>query len=96
MGLQYRLFLEHNYFPNFVRPKTCEQQRQKTYLRTCAHCEDSDQPMHSRTLNRIFTGHILDSHGSNLMRITKTDRTALADLSLRWAHMSEGTFSHGF
>ena len=29
-----------------------------------------------------------------LMRTTKTDQTAQADLSLRWAHMSRGTFSH--
>ena len=35
-----------------------------------------------RSLIRIFTGHILDS------------QDAQADLGLRCAHMSEGTFSH--
>ena len=33
----------------------------KTYPRTCACSEDSDQPAHSRSLIRIFTGYILDS-----------------------------------
>ena len=37
--------------------------RQKTHLPTCALSEDSDQPVHSRSLIRIFTGHILDSQG---------------------------------
>ena len=27
----------------------------------CAQSEDSDQPAHSRSLNRILTGHILNS-----------------------------------
>ena len=36
-------------------------QRQKTYLRTCAPSEDSDQPAHSRSLIRIFPWRILDS-----------------------------------
>ena len=40
-----------------------EPQRQKTYLRTCAASEDSDQPAHSRSLIRIFTRRILDSQG---------------------------------
>ena len=30
----------------------------KTYLRTCAPSEDSDQTAHLRSLIRIFTGHI--------------------------------------
>ena len=29
---------------------------------------------------------------SFFMRTSKTDQTAQADMSLRWAHMSEGTF----
>ena len=32
-------------------------------LRTCAPCEDSGQPAHSRRLIRIFTGRNLDSQG---------------------------------
>ena len=42
---------------------TYNPQRQKTYLRTCGPSEDSDQPAISRSLIRIFTGHILDSQG---------------------------------
>ena len=38
----------------------------KTYLRTCAPSEDSDQPAHSRSLIRIITRRILDSHGSKV------------------------------
>ena len=42
---------------------TYESQRRKTYLQKCAPSEDSDQPAHSRSLIRIFTGRILDSQG---------------------------------
>ena len=38
-----------------------ESQRQKTYLRICVPDEDLDQPAHSLSLIRIFTGRILDS-----------------------------------
>ena len=38
-----------------------EQRSLNTYLRKCAPREDSDQPAHSRSLIRIFTGRILDS-----------------------------------
>ena len=34
-------------------------QRQKTYLRTFAPSKNSDQPAHSRSLIRIFTGRVL-------------------------------------
>ena len=40
-----------------------ESQHQKTYLWISAPSEDSDQTAHSRSLIRIFTGRILDSHG---------------------------------
>ena len=71
-----------------------EPQRQKTYLRTCAPSEDSDQPAHSRSLIRTFTRRILDSQGC---KVSSWGRRILwsycahaqADLSLRWAHMSE-------
>ena len=37
------------------------------YLRTCAPSEDSDQPVHSHNLIRIFPGHILNSqHHENM------------------------------
>ena len=35
-------------------------QRQKMYLRTPAHGEDSDKPAHTRSTIRIFPGRILD------------------------------------
>ena len=38
-----------------------EPQRRETSLRTCAPSEDSDQPAHSRSLIRIFTGRKFDS-----------------------------------
>ena len=43
--------------------------------------------IHSRILIRNFTGRISDSQWCN------NDADAQADLSLRWAHISEGTFS---
>ena len=50
-----------------------ESQHGKTYLRTCAPSEDSDQPAHSRSLIRIFTERILDSQGCKVSscRVTK-------------------------
>ena len=50
-----------------------EVQRQKTYLRTCALSEDSDQTAQSRSLIRIFTEHIMDSQGYGFfIRTTNT------------------------
>ena len=37
----------------------------ENFLRKCATSEDSDQPAHSRSLIRIFTGRILDSKVSS-------------------------------
>ena len=64
-----------------------ELQLQETYLRTCAPSEASDQPVHLRRLIRIFAGRSLCSYGC------KNSSCEHADLSLRWAHMSEGTLS---
>ena len=60
--------------------------------------EDSDQPAHSRSLIRIFTGRILDSQVSKVSscgqwRLRSDCTDAQADLSLRWAHVSGGPFS---
>ena len=76
----------------------------KVYLRKYAPSEDSDQPAHSRSLIRIFTGRILDSPGCKGCKVSSHEQLRLrsdcadaqADLSLRWAHISEGTFSHVF
>ena len=76
-----------------------EPQRQKAYFQTCAPSEDSNQPAHSRSLIRIFIGRFLDSQWckvylSGQWRLWSDCANAQADLSLRWAHMSEGTVSH--
>ena len=60
--------------------KYCKQPY-KTSFRTCALNEDSDA--YSRNLIRICTGRILDSQGFK----------AQVDLSLSWAHLSDGPFS---
>ena len=60
-----------------------ELQGYETYIQTRATGEDSDQTAHLRSLIRFFTGCILD-----------TDADARTDLSLRCAHMPEGTFSY--
>ena len=61
--------------------------REKTYLRTRAPSEDSDQPALSRSLIRVFTGRmqmtrILDIHRTHS---EDSDSTAQTDLCLRWA-----------
>ena len=73
--------------------------RQKTYLRTCALSEDSDQPAHLRSLIRIFTGRNWDTQGCKVYSygqgtLWSDCANAQADSSLRWEHMSEVTFSH--
>ena len=73
-------------------------QREKKSLQTCAPSEDSDQPMHSHSLIRIFTRRILDSQGCQVSsceqrRLRSACADAQADFSLRWVHMSEGMFS---
>ena len=78
---------------------TNKPQRQKTYLQTCAPSEDTDQPAHTRSLIRIFTGHSLDNQGCKVSsrgqrRLWSDCANAQADLSLRLTDMTEGTFSH--
>ena len=74
-------------------------QRQKTYLRTCALSDHSDKPAHLSHLIRILTRRIVDSQWGKLssygqQKLWSACVEAQADLSLRWANMSEGTFSH--
>ena len=52
------------------------------YHRICAPSEDSDQPAHSRSLNRIFTGGIFDGLGCKDSSCGQR----------RLINMSEGTF----
>ena len=72
--------------------------RQNMYLWTRAPSEDSDQTAQSRSLIRIFTGRSLHSQGSDVsfceQRRPWSDCVdAQSYLNLRWAHMSESTFS---
>ena len=70
--------------------RTTEPQYQKMYLLTCAHSEDTDQPVNSHSVVRILIGRI----DANFLHADDEDFGVQADLSLRRAHMSEGTFSH--
>ena len=56
---------------------------------TCGHApkEDLDQSVHSHSLIRIFTECVLVAKDARFLHAD-----AQADLSLRWVHMSEGTF----
>ena len=67
--------------------------------RICAPSEDSDQPAHSRSLIRIFIRRILGSKHAKFLHAVNEDWSdcadAQSDQSLRWAHKSEGTYSHG-
>ena len=73
-------------------------QHQKTYLRTWAPIEDTNQPAHPCCLIRIFVVSmeklgILGYPKYALWRFWSDRVNAQADLNLRWAHMFEGTFS---
>ena len=78
-------------FPSF------ERQRVRTYLLTYAPNEDSDQLAHSRSLIRVFVVRmkkvwILGYPKCAQWRFWSDCANAQADLNLRWAHMSKGTF----
>ena len=60
---------------------------------------DSDQPVNSNSLIRIFAGRIVDSQGCKdsscgQPELKSVCADAQAGLSPGWMHMSEGTFSH--
>ena len=70
-----------------------ESRRGKTYILVCASNEDSNQPAHPSNLISIFVVCIKKLHPwLSKMRPRKILITQ-ADLILRWAHMSIGTFS---
>ena len=70
-------------------------QNRHSFCHACAPSENSDQPAHWRRLIRIFTGRILDSKGCKVSPFGQQRHCVdeRADLSLRFALMSEGTFS---
>ena len=81
------------------RQQIWQPQREKTYLRARLPSEDSDQPENSRCLIRIFNECILDRHKCTVFSCGEQKfwsgcADVQADLSLRWAHLLEGTFSH--
>ena len=66
-------------------------------LRTCTPSEDSDQPVHSGSLTRVFTESILDTQeckvsSSGHAKLWSDSANAQTVLSLRWSNMSEGRF----
>ena len=71
-------------------------ERQKLYVRTCAPSEDSDLHRHAHNLIRIFTGSIFwIAKNAKFIYADNEDSGQISlHLSLLWAHMSEGTFSH--
>ena len=67
-------------------------------LRTCAPSGYSNQSAHSHSLIRIITWRVMYSQGCKVSscgqrRFWSDCANTQADLNLRWAHMSEGTFS---
>ena len=70
--------------------------RQKTYLRTCAPSEASDQTAHSRSLIRIFTVCTLESQGCKVsscgQRRLRSNCANVLGAHILWAHMSKCTF----
>ena len=80
-------------------PDIIEPQRPDTIGEKCAPGEVTDQSSHSRGLTRIFTGHLLGSHWCKVFscgqrRLKSARADAQANFSLRWASLSESTFSH--
>ena len=73
-----------------------EPQRQKTYLRTCASSEESNQPAHLHSLIGILTGLISDNQGCKVNQdsneTVRMDADAQANLSLCWAHVKRYVF----
>ena len=67
------------------------------YLRTCAPVEDSDQPAHSRSLIRIFTGAVGIARDANFLYADNEDKSdcanAQADLFSLGAHVRLYVFS---
>ena len=63
-----------------------------SYKIVCAPSDDSDQPVHSRSLIRVFAGHSVGSQGSKVssggQRTEWSDcADGQADLCLRMSHM---------
>ena len=85
-------------FPIVHLISICEPQLEKTYLLTCAPNEDTNQPAHLCCLIRYFVVRmkkpcILCFPNCAQRRFWSDCANAQSDLNLRWAHISESTFS---
>ena len=74
-----------------------EPKRQKPYPQTCAPSEDSDQPAlravwSKSSQDAFWIAKDAKSFSCGQGRLLSDCADAQADLSLRWAHMWEGTF----
>ena len=79
--------------------KTYEPAHDKTYNKTCATSEDSDQPAHPRSLIRVFVDPMCLLQPPGNSKINKRGLLpywvdAQVDLSLCWLHMSYCRFYH--
>ena len=80
-------------------PKINEPKRQKTYFRTCAPSEDSDQSAHSYRLISIFSGHIWIAKGAKFLHANNEDSDQTARMPrlirvLLGAYVRRYVFSH--
>ena len=75
-----------------------EPEREKTDFLTGSSNVDLDQPTHPRSLIRVFVVRmkncILGYPKCTQWRFLTDSANAQTDLSIRWAHMSEGKFSN--
>ena len=71
----------------------------KTYIKTCATSEDSDQPTHLRSLIRVFADRMCLLQPPGYPMIDKQESLSdwmdkQADLNLCWSHRSYCRFCH--
>ena len=67
----------------------------KTYLRTCAPSEDSDQPAHSRSVIIIFAGRILERQGCKFSSCRQIRLIRMRDCA-GWFGYTLGTNVRGY
>ena len=71
-----------------------EPQRENTYLLPCTPNKDSNQSVHQRSLITVLKKLCILGYAKCAQRRFRSAcANAQADLNLRWAHMSEDTFS---
>ena len=88
-----------NFYGTILSPDiTNEPPQDKTNIMTCSPSEDSDQPVHSPSLTRVFACAQWVANDPSFLHADSEDWSdwadAQADLSLRWAHMPFSWFCH--